>query len=209
MVEYKQPKILIDKKIISVYTTKAPSIFDGTGSDRKEIARDNALSISYEIILKNCSSHKITQLSITDSLWGIGLTGTKEYTISVNVNSCCNNIIPNENENIVSSCGQLIIPQKSYLNPHSSSTIIVNIGIVNNESYETEIPLLSNTIVVTGNIYGSNISIDPIYVESREYINSNIYSGLGQSTGLGGPLCNYRLCFPYTNTRCNRTTCGS
>lgn len=199
MNQYIEPQIIVENNIISVSATQAKTVTKGI----------TALTISYEITLKNCSSRKIINLSITDSLWGIGIISTEDYTFTINVISCCGNITPIDNDQISLNCGQLIKSDVSYLDPYSSATILVSLGIVNESTNPTEIPFLRNTIIINGDVCSRednhNRQLNPIYILSREYTYDGILAIKGFQ-GLGGPSVNYLECFPYSNTRCKRIT---
>ncbi len=202
-------KIDVEKNIMSVVKS--------TSSGRLPAAYDS-LIINYEIVLRNRSPAKITNLRITDSLWGIGITGSDEIETTVTADTCCPNIVTNTGDVIISSCGELIDPTRSSLDGCSSCTILVALAfrpirLLGTQAQSFNIPYVLDTITVSGKLASSKhcnacraeASIIPIFAKSLAYEDDSLFINL-ESGALGG-LCNYRLCIPYTNTRCNQITC--
>ncbi len=202
-------KIDVEKNIISVVKSTSSTSLPATY---------NSLIVNYEIVLRNRSPNKITNLRITDSLWGIGITGSDEIEFTVNASTCCLNIIPNTGDVILSSCGELVNPAFSSLDGCSSCTILIAmafrpIKLLGTPFQEFEIPYVLDTVTVSGKLASSKhcnackaeASIIPIFAKSLPYEDESICNN--REPGALGGLCNYRLCIPYTNTRCNQITC--
>jgi hypothetical protein len=216
----------VEKNILAIY--RAPTGISSFSTD-ENFLRYNAFILSYEIVIRNRSKRRITNVSVRDSLWGFGLTeintGTQTDAIAffMSASSCCSNLAVRENgTDIVNACGELTIPSQSSLEPCSSCTILVELSFIprdknpNTGHPEPElvrVPYLLNTVTITGklgpsghcNQCKSGASIIPIFFKSEAYEDPNLY--WGQGSGALGNTCNYKLCVPYSNTRCKRVTC--
>lgn len=180
-----------------------------------------SITINYEIVITNNSQRKIMNLKVLDSLWGIGLTETNELNFTLTAISGCKNIVINNNDIIISSCGEIVDSTLSYLDCCSSCTILLTMSLGPNIYLKNTyldvgpiiIPHLCNTVIVSGTLTPSdhcNVckiekQIIPIVSKSPPYNDDTIY--IFQQVDLPGNACNVRLCFPYTNTRCSKITC--
>jgi hypothetical protein len=179
----------------------------------------NRLVVGFEIILNNKSCHTIKNLNIKDSLFGIGLTQIRtqaliEFEFHVTVTSCCDNIVANDEETILNTCGQLIDPTQSFMPPCSVCVILVEIAIKPNGILETntiDMPYLFHTNIVTGtvDVKKSNFcdtdckNIKPIVLKEAILDEPDVLVPVD----IFFPGSCSLNCLPYTNTRCNRVTC--
>lgn len=201
-------KIDVEKNIISVI--KVP-LDTQTGT--------SSLIINYEIIINNKSPRKIINLKVSDSLWGIGLTGSDEVVLTVTAESCCSTIVTNSGDTIISSCGELVDSTESYVDGCSVCTILLTLALrpierrLGTPDLYINIPYVLNTVTISGKLepikpYNAckiGSSFIPIFAKTVSYGDDFTYTNTGPH-GLGG-ACNSKLCIPYTNTRCKTITC--
>lgn len=147
-------EIDIYTKLISVYKVRNNTNPDQDLNQEQSYLK---LSISYEIVIINKTDYKINNLSIKDTFFG--LLNNPLINTNINMRSCNDNLVVIIGE-YVSDCPELLDSNKSYLLPHSSGRIIVNV-------------ILS---AVTGN-YGNftPVTPPPIIYELMNYIIVNGY----------------------------------
>lgn len=134
------------------------------------------ISATFEIVIFNRSSCKLTNLSIIDSFMGLqgndfGPTGgfggeLRPYYTNVTVNSCSGTIFPNNFQQIIDGGGELVNKTLSYIPPNSVCSLIVRItgrGFrlpnfpLDNEQLPFEgVPAITmciqNTAIIRGNV---------------------------------------------------------
>lgn len=187
-VEIKACKLPIGALKVEKTILNAGFIADGSSISAPDF------SVTFEIVLTNCTCHQICDLSIIDSL--MGLKGQpfngdddnnyggelRPYFTNVDIIGCDNCLVPLRFDKIIKRCGELLDTCRSFIEPCSIARLMVRItgrGFLNpvtpSENEQTSVEkykwttLMQNTAVVKGNIlvdHCQKVPIFPIYIKS-------------------------------------------
>ena len=205
-VEIKACKLPIGALKVEKTILNAGFIADGSNISAPDF------SVTFEIVLTNCTCHQICDISIIDSL--MGLKGKpfndhdnnnfggelRPYFTNVDIIGCDNCLVPLTFDRIIKHCGELLDTCRSYIEPCSIARLLVRItgrGFLNpvtpNEGEQTSVEkykwttLMQNSAVVRGNIivdHCQKVPIFPIYIKSGivKGWNAELVTDLSQNT---------------------------
>ncbi len=190
----------IHKNVVSLYKMTIPG------------AKFNRMVATLEIILINNSCNTINNISVKDSIFGIGLNDPdRDLLIHATVTSCCDTIIPNDEATIFATCGELVNPLRSSLGPCSVCVILAEISVMPNNIFEIDLPYLLSTTIISGTVNNNTCGMCKAPCKLLpKVIKTEVFKGESNilfALDVFFPGSCSIQCFPYTNRRCRQVTC--
>lgn len=106
--------------------------------------------LTYEIILVNNCDHTLHNVSVTDTLAGISFNQglyTVPFNSSLQILQCSDTLIANSH---IDAEGQLLDVKKSYIPPHTTSKILLNVALSAPDDTIAEVRQVQNSVCVDG-----------------------------------------------------------
>lgn len=108
--------------------------------------------ITYEIIIKNNTDCRLTELSLIDTFVGAFTDPqpTNLLQLSLETVACSGNVVLLSQQEVLQNKGQLVNVDESYIKPCSACIIILKITLSFPEQDQCEISVINNSVVLNG-----------------------------------------------------------